>query len=139
MFNILSQLGLSNYDIFVLIISPILGLIGAFTHAFYIDENWAKSPNLEYTEQTAKEEKKTRLSTHSKNKRGYWISSRLILGFVVGFAIALFFIGTINETATAVSKISLIALIGGFSSHKILNYLNSGDVSKIVSILKEKV
>ena len=83
MFNILIELGLTSYDIFILMTAPILGLIGAFTHAFFVDENWAESPNLEYTEQTAKEEKKTRISTHSKNKRGFWVTSRLILGFLV--------------------------------------------------------
>ncbi len=136
MINFLYQIGLSEFDLIILFGSPIMGLVGAFVHSFFIDINWAKSPKLKYTNKTRKEEKENlNISLKSKTERGYWIASRTILGTVVGFAIGLFFIGTLSPTVTALSKILLISLIGGFISHKILNYLNSNNILRILNKL----
>lgn len=131
MIDFLYQIGLSKFDSILLFGSPIMGLFGALAHSFSIDLDWNKSPQLEYT---SKKEKNASfsISEESKRERGFWIMSRIILGIIVGFAIGLFFIGTLNSTVTAMSKILLISLIAGFSSHKILFYLDSHRILKIL-------
>lgn len=136
MIDFLYQIGLSKFDLIILFGSPLMGLTGAFAHSFFIDVDLDKSPKLEYSTKIKKEENiDCDISLKSKTERGYWIASRVILGTIVGFAIGLFFIGTLSSTITSISKILLISLIGGFVSHKILNYLNASNILKILKKL----
>ena len=137
LFDLLLKSGFAPHDVLIALFCPILGAIGGFSHAFLVDHDWSKMPLLEFTDHTRKEEKRLRPSSRSTNLRGIWLIGRLLLGLILGLGVALFFLGSIQNTVAAISKIFLLSLIAGFGAPKTLGYIDQNLVKKIQLALEK--
>lgn len=135
--DLLIRAGFTPYDILLVYFGPIAGAVGGFVHAFLVDHEWTKMPNLEFTDLPKKEQKKHQPSWHSTNKRGIWLIGRLLLGGIVGLGICLFFLGSITQTVPAISKIFLICLIAGFGAPKLLGHIDEQLVKRLEKVIKD--
>ena len=129
--DILIKAGFTPYDILMLYFGPILGAVGGFAHAFLVDFDWSKMPKLEYSDTPTKEQKKSKPTWHSTNIRGIWLIGRLLLGYIAGLSIVLFFLGSLSPTMPAVSKIFLLCLIAGFGAPKVLGHIDTQLVKRL--------
>jgi hypothetical protein len=87
---------------------------------FLLDFDWSKTPDLEFTDKTKKEEKKYRISGISSQLRGGWYVARMVLGAIAGFIVFLFVHGSITDTASAASKVLILAFFAGLVAPSLL-------------------
>jgi hypothetical protein len=109
--NILSSLGLNAFDVALLFLCPVGGVIGSFAHAIMLSIHPEQPPNKEGEMYLASKE--------LQEARGVWIGLRLILGGILGFVIGLYFIGSIQESASTVAKIMALSVLAGYAAPKI--------------------
>jgi len=124
----LTLLGFSSYDVALLILCPIGAVIGSF--AFAITETISHKP-------PKKEEDYTFASEHVSKARGSWLGLRLILGAILGFVLGLYFVGSIQETATTLAKIMALSILAGFSAPNIWLAQEKAITSKVSALLDE--
>ncbi len=128
--------GFTPYDILIMYFGPLFSAFGGIAHAILIDQDWEKIPPLEFTDVPKKEQKRLKISWHSSNARMGWILGRLLLGGVVGFGIALFFLGSLAHEVTAIAKVFLVCLIAGLAAPKLLNHIDKQAVKRLEAYFK---
>jgi len=111
MVALLTGLGFSSFDIVLIVICPIGGLIGSLAHAIHLSINPINPPSEEGKNYIASKE--------LQEARGIWLSLRLMLGAILGFVIGLYFVGTIQESASTITKIMALAIVAGYAAPKI--------------------
>ncbi|WP_444901473.1 hypothetical protein ACJJIG_18575 [Microbulbifer sp. SSSA007] len=122
-------LGLSNYDIALLIFCPIGAVIGSF--AFAIVETIAHKP-------PTKEDDFTVANEHVRNARGIWLGLRMILGGILGLVLGLYFVGAIQETVATLTKIVALSIFAGYSAPNIWLAQEEAIANKVAELLKKE-
>lgn len=107
----LLELGLSNYDVALLVTCPIGAVLGSFAQAIVhtID---LKGPPTNESDMTF-------ASPELQELRGAWLGLRLILGAILGLVIGLYFVGAIQETVTTLAKIVALSILAGYAAPKV--------------------
>lgn len=120
--NVLSMLGFTEIDIALLKACIFIAMIGSFVHALAIDTDFKRVPKLKLL---VKGDKEPRLVQSRRNfiERLSWIIVRILVGAVIGFAVALYFMNILQPGIAATSKILLLALVMGYSAPKVLELL----------------
>ncbi|KJY74756.1 hypothetical protein [Vibrio nigripulchritudo] len=107
----MEQLGLTFYDVALLILCPIGGVIGSFAYAIMDSIDPLNSP---------KDESKTKVASEAlQEKRGIWLGLRCTLGFILGLVVSLYFIGSLQENISTVAKIMALSIVSGYAAPKI--------------------
>lgn len=106
----LIDIGLSKYDIALLIFCPLGALIGSF--AFAITATISDMP-------PKKECQAQFASSQLAKARGAWLMLRLTLGAILGLLLGLYFIGAIQETPSTLAKVVALSIIAGYAAPKI--------------------
>ncbi|WP_321323629.1 hypothetical protein [Thiomicrorhabdus sp.] len=106
----LIDIGLSKYDIALLIFCPIGALIGSF--AFSITATISYVP-------PKKESQAKFASSQLAKARGAWLMLRLTLGAILGLLLGLYFIGAIQETPSTLAKVIALSIIAGYAAPNI--------------------
>lgn len=113
----------SQMELFLISFCPLAGAIGGVAHMLLLDFDWTKTPEIEFTDKPKKEDAKLRVSNLSSKLRGGWYFARILLGGVAGLIVFLFVHGSITDTASAASKILILAFFGGLSAPSLLKEL----------------
>ena len=108
--EILLQLGLTYYDIALLVFCPIGAIIGSIAHAAMLMINPERMPGPGQT--------KILCSTDALG-RFTWLVLRLTLGGILGLVISLYFIGTLKESITTISKLIALSVLIGYAAPKL--------------------
>ncbi|PKF76725.1 hypothetical protein CW749_25980 [Vibrio sp. vnigr-6D03] len=107
----MEKLGITFFDIALLILCPIGGVIGSFAYAIMDSIDPLNSP---------KDESKTKVASEAlQEKRGIWLGLRCTLGLILGLVVSLYFIGSIQENISTVAKIVALSIVSGYAAPKI--------------------
>jgi hypothetical protein len=123
----------SQIELFLAGCCPVFGAIGGVAHMLLLDFDWTKTPELEFTDKPKKEDKKLRISQISSKQRGGWYFARILLGFVAGGIIFLFVHGSITDTASAASKVLILAFFAGLSAPSLFKEMEAKYRKQILS------
>ncbi|WP_345986908.1 hypothetical protein WCX18_06950 [Sulfurimonas sp. HSL1-2] len=108
---ILESLGLTSYDIALLVGCPIGAVIGSLAQAI------VKSIDLEGP--PTNEDDMKIASKELQELRGTWLYLRMVLGGILGIVLGLYFIGSIQPSAATVAKIIALSIIAGYAAPKV--------------------
>ncbi|MBR9867266.1 MAG: hypothetical protein GYB20_07020 [Oceanospirillales bacterium] len=104
-------LGLSQFDLALIILCPIGGVIGSFAHAIIDTIDPISSP---------KDEKQAVFASKElQEKRGAWLGLRCTLGAILGLVLGLYFVGAIQENSATIAKILAFSILAGYAAPKI--------------------
>ena len=104
-------LGLSSYDLALLLVCPIGAVIGGFAQAIVQTIDLSGPPRNESDMRWA--------SPELEKLRGAWLCLRLILGAILGVVIGLYFVGAIKENPATIAKITALSILAGYAAPKI--------------------
>ncbi|MDD5390484.1 MAG: hypothetical protein PHD37_14155 [Gallionellaceae bacterium] len=110
MHDFLIELGLSKYDIALMVLCPLGAMHGSFAHTCLLTINPHRMPrpgNVRI------------LGTIDALGRFQWIILRLTLGAILGIVIALYFIGSLQPNLTTLAKIIALSILLGFAAPKL--------------------
>ena len=105
------NLGLTSYDVALLIGCPIGGVVGSMAHAIVKTIDLDGPPNREDGMRLASKE--------LQELRGIWLHLRLTLGGILGLVLGLYFIGAIQPTSGTIAKIIALSIIAGYAAPKV--------------------
>jgi len=126
----LLELGLSKYDIALLILCPASAAIGSFAFAI----------NATISEMPPKEESKTYFVSEKLQKaRGAWLFLRILLGAIMGLFLGLYFVGSIQESPSTIAKIVALSLLFGYAAPKIWLAQDKVIASQVEKIMKKEL
>ena len=120
-------LGFSSFDLLLLGLCPVGGVIGSFAYAIIDTIDPINSPK--------KEEQAVFASKKLQDKRGAWLGLRCILGAILGLVIGLYFIGSIQENSSTLAKIIAFSIMAGYAAPKVWaaqDKILEGQIKKIV-------
>lgn len=120
-------IGLSSYDIALLIFCPIGAVLGSFAHAIVETIDVSRPPTSTSQLRLASKE--------LRELRGMWLGLRLILGAILGLVIGLYFIGAIQETPSTIGKIIALSVLLGYAAHKVWEAQDRIVTAKIKTLL----
>lgn len=89
--------GLSYYDVALLLACPIGAVIGSFAQAIV--------QTIDLNGPPRNESEMTLASVELQELRGIWLGLRSILGAILGLVLGLYFVGAIQETPSTLTKI----------------------------------
>ncbi|MFQ2735054.1 MULTISPECIES: hypothetical protein [Aeromonas] len=104
-------LGMTNFDVALLLLCPFGGVIGSFAFAIMDSIDPTSSPKDENNADIA--------SKKLQEKRGIWLSLRCLLGAILGLVISLYFLGSIQHNISTVAKIVALSIIAGYAAPRI--------------------
>ncbi|WP_368170225.1 MULTISPECIES: hypothetical protein [Aeromonas] len=104
-------LGMTNFDLALLLLCPFGGVIGSFAFAIMDSIDPTNSPKDENNADIA--------SKKLQEKRGIWLSLRCLLGAILGLVISLYFLGSIQQNISTVAKIVALSIIAGYAAPRI--------------------
>ncbi|MFM5840965.1 hypothetical protein ACET68_21155 [Aeromonas rivipollensis] len=104
-------LGMTNFDLALLLLCPFGGVIGSFAFAIMDSIDPTNSPKDENNADIA--------SKKLQEKRGIWLSLRCLLGAILGLVISLYFLGSIQHNISTVAKIVALSIIAGYAAPRI--------------------
>ncbi|MDX7690278.1 hypothetical protein SJU67_00465 [Aeromonas caviae] len=104
-------LGMTNFDVALLLLCPFGGVIGSFAFAIMDSIDPTSSPKDENNADIA--------SKKLQEKRGIWLSLRCLLGAILGLVISLYFLGSIQHNISTVAKIVAPSIIAGYAAPRI--------------------
>jgi hypothetical protein len=107
----LSELGLTHYDIALLILCPLGAIVGSIAQASVLSIDLHTPPIEEKQVQFA--------SRRLAGARMAWMLLRLNLGATLGFVTALYFIGAIQENLPTLAKITALSILLGYAAPKV--------------------
>ncbi|MDW1827888.1 hypothetical protein R7P67_22950 [Vibrio sp. Vb0937] len=107
----MEQLGISYFDLALLLFCPVGGVMGSFAFAIMDSIDPLNSP---------KDENKINFASEQlQEKRGIWLCLRCALGFILGVVVSLYFIGSIQPDVATVAKIVALSVVAGYAAPKI--------------------
>lgn len=121
-------LGLSSYDMALLVACPIGAVLGSFAQAIVKTIDLKGPPT--------KESDMTLASPALQELRGAWLGLRLMLGAILGLVIGLYFVGAIQENPATLAKIAALSILAGYAAPKVWaaqDRIVSAKISKIVN------
>ncbi|MND29751.1 hypothetical protein D3C80_202650 [compost metagenome] len=104
-------LGMTNFDLALLLLCPFGGVIGSFAFAIMDSIDPTNSPKDENNADIA--------SKKLQEIRGIWLSLRCLLGAILGLVISLYFLGSIQQNISTVAKIVALSIIAGYAAPRI--------------------
>lgn len=107
----LSSLGLSSYDIALLIFCPAGAVVGSFAQAIVQTIDLDGPPR--------DESKMGWASENLQELRRAWLGLRMMLGGILGIVIGLYFVGAIQENVSTLAKIVALAILAGYAAPKV--------------------
>ncbi|EHU5198804.1 hypothetical protein NQO50_004255 [Vibrio vulnificus] len=107
----MEQLGITYFDLALLILCPIGGVMGSFAFAIMDSIDPLNSPKDEANVSLA--------SAQLQEKRGIWLGLRCTLGFILGLVVSLYFLGSILPNIATVAKIVALSIVAGYAAPKI--------------------
>ncbi len=110
MFEMLTSIGLKGHDLALLILCPAGAALGSYAHAILQMINPHQMPGVGGT---------VPLSFVDGMGRFAWTIFRISLGGILGLVVALYFIGSIQENISTVSKIVALSILLGYSAPKL--------------------
>lgn len=122
------NIGLSKYDIALLILCPLGAIIGSFAHAIVETIDLKGPPTNESDMKVASKE--------LQELRGIWLGLRMMLGAILGLVIGLYFTGAIQETPSTIAKIMALSILLGYAAPNVWDAQNkivTARINKIVS------
>lgn len=128
---------LSDMEVFLLTFCPIAGMVGGFVHMLLLDFDWTTVPKLEFIEKPKNQRIKLTIAPLSSRLRGGWYLARILLGLVAGMIVFLFVHGSLTETASAASKVLIIAFFAGLTAPSLFKELDEKYRSKFAKELGE--
>ena len=111
MFDFISSLGFSSFDMALIFVWPIGAILGSFAQVIFVSIRPSQPPTDETREYVAS--KKLQVA------RGTWLGLRLMLGGILGLALGLYFVGSLQETAGTLSKILALSILVGISAPRL--------------------
>lgn len=121
------MLGLTSYDLALLLLCPIGGVIGSFAHAIVQSIDLKGPPRSDSDMRVA--------SAELQEVRGMWITLRVVLGGILGLVIGLYFIGAIKEAPAIVAKVIALSIVAGYAAPKVWEAQDRIVAAKINSII----
>lgn len=106
----LIELGLSKYDIALLVLCPLGAVVGSFAHAVLLLINPHRIPRPGST--------RFNTSTDALG-RAAWLSFRLSLGAILGLVLGLYFIGALQENVATLAKVVALSILLGFAAPRV--------------------
>jgi hypothetical protein len=122
-------LGFSQFDVALIILCPIGGVIGSFAYAIVDSIDPTNSPK--------KEDQVVFNSKGLQEHRGAWLGLRCTLGAILGLVIGLYFIGAIQENPTTIAKILALSILAGYVAPKVWTAQDKIVDAKLKKIIAE--
>ncbi|WP_462156518.1 hypothetical protein [Pseudoalteromonas sp. GB56] len=107
----MEQIGITYFDLALLILCPIGGVIGSFAFAIMDSIDPSNSPK--------DETKAVIASAQLQETRSIWLGLRCILGFILGIVVSLYFLGSIQPNIATVAKIVALSIVAGYAAPKV--------------------
>ena len=111
MFDFIVSLGFSSFDMALIIVCPVGAVLGSFAQVIFVSIRPSQPPTDETREYVP--------SKKLQVVRGTWLGLRLMLGGILGLALGLYFVGSLQETAGTLSKILALSILVGFSAPRL--------------------
>jgi hypothetical protein len=125
------SIGLSGYDVALIILCPLGAMIGSFAHAIVETIDLKGPPTNESDMRIASKE--------LQELRGIWLGLRLMLGAILGLIIGLYFIGAIQETPSTIAKVMALSILLGYAAPKIWEAQDKIVTAKINKIVNSEI
>ncbi|EKY4193728.1 hypothetical protein RCQ53_000968 [Vibrio harveyi] len=107
----MEQFGITYFDLALLILCPIGGVMGSFAFAIMDSIDPLNSPKDEVSLIFA--------SAQLQEKRDVWLGLRCTLGFILGVVVSLYFLGSIQPNIATVAKIMALSIVAGYAAPKV--------------------
>jgi len=131
MIEFFTDIGLTKYDLALIVFCPIGACIGSFAHAITLTINVDKAPSREGEYMLA--------SKQMQIIRSNWLGLRILLGAILGLIIALYFIGSIQENISTICKISALSILAGYAAPKIWVMQEILLINRLENLINKKV
>lgn len=125
------SIGLSGYDLALLILCPLGAVIGSFAHAIVETIDLKGPPNNESDMKIASKE--------LQELRGIWLVLRMILGAILGLVVGLYFIGAIQETPSTIAKVMALSILLGYAAPKVWEAQDKIITAKLNKIVNAEI
>ncbi len=126
----ITGIGLSEYDIALLLLCPFGALLGSF--AFMISATIRTNPPV-------KENEYSLASKKLMSIRGRWMALRFMLGAIMGLLLGLYFVGAIQETPSTLAKVIALSIIAGYAAPKLWDAQDELITNQIKKVVKEEL
>lgn len=121
----LSSIGFTGFDLFLMLACIIGGVIGSVVQAIHATIGHDGPPrNLDEMSIAPPE---------IQEVRGLWMGMRLFSGGVLGLVFGLYFIGMLHPTASTFARIWALSFVVGYAAPKIWAIKSDGLVSRMKS------
>jgi len=107
----LADLGLSRHDVFLLWGCPVFASLGSFVHAAMIHYDFSQAAKARNRQDSFYREQQL--------SEVIWVVYRMLVGAVLGLVLSLYFLGSLTDGITTISRILALSVFVGYAAPKV--------------------